>query len=163
MCMHVCLCPGVSVPWCVCTLVCLYPGVSVPWCVCTLVCLYPGVSVPWCVCTPVCLYPSVSVPRCVCTPVCLPPPPPLQYMILIAVASVLQVAGGGLAVNQDANVSETTCSTPDRQSPPLMYPSPPLLTQLRGTVASELTASMASFQPHTDFQTAYNSLHQRVG
>ena len=155
MCMHVCLCPGVSVPWCVCALVCLYPGVSVPRCVCTLVCLYPGVSVPWCVCTLVCLYPGVSAP-------------PLQYMILIAVASVLQVAAGGLAINQDANVSETTCSTPDRQPPPLMYPSPPLPspalpTQLRGTVASELTASMASFQPHTDFQTAYNSLHQRVG
>ena len=32
---------------------------------------------------------------------------------------------------------------------------------MRGTVVSELTASMASFQPHTDFQTAYNSLHQR--
>ena len=146
VCTPVCLYPGVSVPRCVCTPVCLYPGVSVPRCVCTLVCvctpvcLYPGVSVPRCVCTPVCLYPGVSVPWCVCTPVCLPrcvctpvclypgvsAPPPLQYMILIAVASVLQVAAGGLAVNQDANVSETTCSTPDRQPPPLMYPSPPL-------------------------------------
>ena len=139
----VCLYPGMSVPRCVCTPVCLYPGVSVPRCVCT-----PGVSVPRCVCTPVCLYPGVSVSRCVCTPACLypgvsvppvclypgvsvprcvcPSPPPLQYMILIAVASVLQVAAGGLAVSQDANVSETTCFTPDRQPPPLMSPSPPL-------------------------------------
>ena len=46
--------------------------------------------------------------------------------------------------------------------PPLSLPLP-LFTQLRSIVDTELRSSMVSYQPHSDFRTDYDSLHERVG